>query len=78
VNNPNVMRMFVVYRDPADYPGRYVVRGCSVGAGRIVPDSDPTFVGDDLVGARAAIPREANTRFARDENDEPQIVETWF
>ena len=77
-----MMRQWVVYERPKDYPDKYVVRGVTIRPGQLSPDRDPTFVGNTLDEARAAImalPGAHNLiRLARFAEDEPQIVEVWL
>ena len=64
--------MFVVYFNPQDFPGKYVVRR-HVGTR---PDAEPLIVCDSLHQARSAIP--ADTRLDRSPDDDPVIVEVWL
>jgi hypothetical protein len=73
-----VIEMFVVYANPKDYPGKFVVRRGHVGGERILWNVEPTAVTDGLEEARAAVPnREARGRFPRADSDDPVIVETY-
>lgn len=73
------LTQYCVYFNPLDYPGLYVVREW-----RILPSNEggaqPTervWTAATLEEARGYIPAQC-CRMARDEDDEPQIVETWF
>lgn len=68
------LEMFVVYRNPRDFPGKVVVRRFVIGD---APDKQPHFVGDSVEAARATLPRNL-VCCRRDRSDEKQIVETWF
>lgn len=69
--------MFTVYRDPLDYPGKFVVRRFAIGPG-VVRSLRPLFaIGDSLEAVRRQLP-EGLTCLARCEQDDPVIVETWF
>lgn len=70
------LRIFTVYHNPRDYPGKWVVRGNNTVGGLIVNDPEPTYVGDSLAGARASIPH-GMTMIPRMPGDEPPIVEVW-
>ena len=74
---PPPLETYTVYRNPADYPGRYVVRRFVCAAGRPIPDPTPVSVSTSLTDARNAIPGRL-VRFPRDPTDEPAIVETWL
>lgn len=69
--------LWVVYREPSDYPGKYVVR-ChwSRPGGRIEVDPDcATF--DSLEAARDALPP-GLFNMHRQPDDDPVIVEVWL
>lgn len=73
------MRMFVVYKNPKDYPGKFVVREWRTSCSKIAifADSEPLAVVDNLVEARAAIPNDT-VLIDRDELDDPVIEEIWI
>lgn len=71
------MNMYVVYQNPSDYPGRFVVRKWTVTAAGPVAGNEPIFVGETLQGARDAIPR-GLIATRRCEEDDPVILEVWF
>lgn len=70
--------MFTIYKDPTDYPGKFVTRRCAILPGSIAMDDEPLAVVDTLEAARDAIPTRALVCMARSPGDEPQIVETWL
>lgn len=73
-----VLTVWVIYADPADYPGRVVLRRQHVGRdATITVDADPAAVVDTIEQARAALP-EGLTHLSRQPEDEPQIVECWL
>ncbi len=85
------LTVWVIYRNPRDYPGRFVVRAQDVFAGNPEPVRRPECaVCNTLSQARAALPRfqthehEGRTygselvRMERQPNDDPTIVETWI
>ena len=64
--------LICVYKDPADYPGKYVARLWDL--------QQPTgfvVVEDSLDEIRAAIP-DGMVSFTRSGQDDPAIVETWI
>lgn len=69
--------MWTVYRNPADYPGQYVVRRSMVTAGLVAHDRVPAIVTDSLEQARNVIPK-GLCQMGRADQDEPQILEVWF
>lgn len=75
-----VMRQYVIYRFPSDYPGKYVVRGWSIVRGgestAPVADEKPLAVVDTLEEARQAVPP-GLFNLGRYGADEHQVVEVW-
>lgn len=74
-----LLRMWTVYRNPSDYPGKFVVRESVT-----IPippylmfDPEPLVVCDSLEEARAALPQGA-FNLGRNPGDEPQIAEVWL
>lgn len=70
--------LWVVYHNPSDFPGKYVVR-------RTVatplppysrPDAEPLIVCDTLAEARTVLPV-GGYNLGRMDGDEPQIFEVW-
>ena len=74
-----VLPIVVIYRNPLDYPLKFVVRrqwACQGGAVEI--ESQPLAVVDTIDEARAAVPSESDTRMDRDPADDPTIFEVWL
>ena len=71
------MEVYVVYYDPSDYPGLYVVRRQVAGRGTVTTDREPLTVAKTLKEARQCIPAGLE-RFQPSPDDDPVIVETWF
>jgi hypothetical protein len=76
------MRYYVIYFDPLDYRGQYVVRGWTMqrkpeDGPALKPDPEPLAVVGTIEEARLAVPVGLNP-FRRDPDDEFQIVETWI
>jgi hypothetical protein len=73
------MTQWVVYWNPSDYPGKYVVRGVDIvrgpPAGFIFHPECATF--DSLEDARAALPPHLY-RLERHTSDAVPIVEIWI
>jgi hypothetical protein len=70
-----VIKMYVIYERPKDYPDRYVLR-------QWIIDEQPSPTGwfvlaDTLEAVRAFVPPYC-IRFERNPSDEPQIVESWI
>lgn len=76
------MDQFVIYYDPTDYPGKYVLRRWRIsatvaGPPKIEPDPEPMAVVNTLEQVRAAVPI-GTVLISRDQNDDPAIVEVWI
>jgi len=69
------LRMWTIYFNPSDHPGRWVVRGWSVGQAT-VPDVGCAVVAT-LDDARAIVPP-GLACIPRDLGDDPSIVESWL
>lgn len=72
------MTMWIVFFNPGDYPGKYVVRANDIFQGN--PEPEPRAecaVFDTLGEARAAMP-EWGYCIPRAPDDPPQVVETWL
>jgi hypothetical protein len=67
------LAIWTVYRDPADYPSKYVVRKSLVPGGV----TNEMFVADSLAEARALVPPGLH-RLPRQRDDDPVIVEVWL
>ena len=50
------LAVYVIYANPSDYPGKYVVRRQVVTSTAIVNDAEPLGVVDTLDQARALLP----------------------
>lgn len=70
------LTFWTIYKNPRDYPGKWVLRGHDVTAGRV--KAQPTcVVTDSLEAARARIPF-GLIRLDRDACDDPAIYEVWM
>lgn len=74
------LTMYAVYKNPDDYPGKYVVRRCYAGgdvpAGKVGMDVI-CDVSDDYDMAMSFIP-DGCVRIDRSPNDVPCVMETWM
>jgi hypothetical protein len=73
---PASLVMWVVYRSPSDYPGKFVVRRWSI-ADALEPELKPEGVVDTLEEARDLIPP-GLVCLDRLPSDDPVIKEVWF
>lgn len=74
----DALRMFTVYDNPLDYPGKFVVRQWDVGLGHIHPCPDPFLVAGTLAECRELLTSMGLVALARSVDDEPPVVETWL
>ena len=70
------MELYVVYFNPSDYPGMYVVRRQVAGRGTVTPDRRPLGVSTTLDQVRCSLPP-GLTLIPRHPDDDPCIVEVW-
>lgn len=71
------MESWTIYARPADFPDvPFVVRNWIITPGAMVPGGAVAFC-DSLEQARHVIP-EGLTRFERNPDDDPVIVESWL
>jgi hypothetical protein len=75
-----VLTIYVVYHNPTDYPGKFVVRGQSIVADdpHVHIDADPLTVATSLDDAREPLLGFGLYRMPRQRGDDPVIVETWI
>lgn len=67
------MEIFVIYNNPTDYPGSFVVRRFE----NLIADEVPIIVTTSLINARFAVPID-KICIARDESDDKCIIESWL
>lgn len=72
------MVQFVIYRNPSDFPDRFVVRRWYVVQGELQPRCDAiACVCSSLAEARKSV-APGLTCIHRDPNDDPVICEVWL
>jgi hypothetical protein len=72
------LAMWTVYKNPSDYPGKFVARRFDVDASGPKPSAS-IIVMDDLEKLRDVLEFELGlVKLMRSPGDEPQIVETWL
>jgi hypothetical protein len=72
----HILTFHVVYKNPLDYPHKFVVRKQWVERGAVIASPDCT-VHDTLEAARASVP-EGAILVPRSPDDDPVIVESWM
>lgn len=70
------LAVYVIYKNPTDYPGRIVLRRQLVHAGRIDADPQPMYVGASIDEAHARLPP-GLCRLAYTDPD-PAICQVWI
>jgi hypothetical protein len=68
--------VWTIYREPDDYPGKWVLRGHEVFPGRSITAHTFCYVARTLDEARAKVPA-GTRRFRRARGDHPVIHECW-
>jgi hypothetical protein len=75
---PDELPVFVIYRNPRDFPGKWVCRRqVATSAGEVKSDPEPFAVEDSYRRIRARLPY-GLTHLDRHPDDDPTIVETWI
>lgn len=72
-----VMIMVAVYKNPHDFPHKYVGRVWFIGKGKHWASNDMYVVRDTIEEVRAAVPKWM-TRLGRSEDEDPVVVETYM
>lgn len=70
---------YVVYFNPSDYPGKFVVRRQTAhgATGEVIADPQALYIGDDYEDAIRALP-DGLTNIGRYAQDDPVIYEVWI
>lgn len=71
------MPLITIYKNPADYPGKFIARLFDIKKGKHRP-TEIVVVADNLFEIRKKIPREQMFIIDRDPQDDPCIVEMWI
>lgn len=71
------MWLYIIYRNPSDYPGQYVVRRQFADAKGVIIEAVPLVVTESLDIARAALPPGLHN-IGREAGDERAILEVWI
>lgn len=74
----NYLKMYVLYHNPSDYPGKWVVRRWVIKQEGPVPDYEPMSVADTREGALSCLEWLGLSRVGRDPRDQDQIKEIWL
>lgn len=79
MNRPEceALSQFVIYWNPADYPGQYVIRRWLIRVGAAVPGKVACLC-ESLELARSVFGWAGLVCLARSPGDDPVIVETWM
>lgn len=72
-----MLDMYVIYKNPSDYPGMYVLRKWAAGPGKIMAEKEPMIVTEFLEEARQKVPRGLYMA-ERTKDDDPAIYEVWL
>ena len=78
MDESSVVTYWVIYNNPSDFPGNFVVRRHFrvVGFKTMYAEEEPVIVTDSIDQARSAIPDTCSNKGRHDEDD-PHIVEVW-
>lgn len=77
-----VMYQHVIYENPSDFPGKWVLRRWAIVSaddGEVKIEAGLPIVADSLEGARLGLPIDGSLhRVPRQPGDDPVIVEVWL
>lgn len=73
-----MLKMWVVYERPSDYPDGFIARLWRASSGGVVPSRHEVHTGATLEEVREKLKPYGLHRVSRDPRDEPQIVEMWL
>jgi hypothetical protein len=73
----HLLTIWVIYRNPADFPGKWVLRGQDAIAGGGVQPHATAYVADTLEELHAQLPP-GLVLLSPHPNDNPAIYETWI
>jgi hypothetical protein len=77
MSNDRLLTIFVIYQNPSDYPGKFVVRAQdALPSGEVRPHPD-CIVCDTIEQARETVPP-GLVLLTRAPDDDPVIYETWI
>lgn len=76
VDSENYLYQYVIYDNPSDWPGSFVVRRWRIGKGTVEAEKLPQAVVSTLESARRCIP-EGMVNIGRQPDDDPAIAEVW-
>jgi len=74
----NVLPMWVVCQNPADYPGKFTARCHYVCGGGLTLVDKGVWVCERLITIRREMIRAGRTRLPRQQDDDPVILEVWL
>jgi hypothetical protein len=72
----DLLTIWVIYRSPSDYPGKWVLRGHDIGPGSVTSHAKK-IVADTLQELRAHLPP-GLVPLTLHPDDDPVIYETWL
>lgn len=76
-HDAQTLSIFVIYHNPKDYPGKFVVREHASRPGQVLVCRKPVAIVGSIAEARASL-HAGLFRMARHEKDDPAIFETWI
>lgn len=77
MSGDNDLYLWTVYQNPKDYPGQYVARRFVIRFNGGVP-TNQVIVSDNLETLQASLENKGLTKLARNDADEPHIIESWI
>lgn len=74
--NDDLLTIWVIYQNPGDYPGRWVLRGHDIGSGTVMP-RPACYIADSYDKLLSSLPPGVQ-RLPHYDGDDPVIYETWM
>jgi len=74
----NELPFYIVYKNPLDYPGKYVVRIHRLRGGGLVADEEPYMVEDTYAPIDQRMTSRGLVKFLRSDGDPMSVKETWL
>jgi hypothetical protein len=71
------LKLWTIYERPAEYPNLYVARESEVGGEKNAPRTKRLKFSSDLSALRKQMEQLGLTRYARDSEEQPYLLEVW-
>jgi hypothetical protein len=76
MRDDDLLTIWVVYHNPRDHPGKWVLRGQDIGSGTVTP-RPACYIADSYEKLLTSLPPGV-LRMPRYDDDDPVIYESWM